>query len=320
MSTATLNELRAASDLVHEVFGPTPFYRWPLLCQRTACETWVKHENHTPTGAFKIRGGLVFMAQRIANGERQGIIAASTGNHGQSITVAATNYGLPVVIVVPEGNSPEKNALMRAQGAELVEHGVDFQAAFEYAANRARAEDLFMMPSFDRKLVAGVGTYALEMFSANPELDTVYVPVGLGSGICGVISARDALGLTTDVVGVVATGADAYKQSFDTGQMVTTDRVDTIAAGVACRIPVREALDTIWAGAARIVAVSDDEIRHATRAYFTDTHNAVEGAGACALAALVQERDQMHGKRVGLVLSGGNVDMADFSEILAAGS
>ena len=317
MTKVTLQELESGAERVHAVFAPTPFYRWPLLCERAACEVWVKHENHTPTGAFKIRGGLVYMAERAQRHERQGIIAASTGNHGQSIAVAGTNYGLPVTIVVPQGNSPEKNALMQAQGAELVEHGTDFQDSFDYASERARSDNLFMMPSFDRTLVAGVGTYALEFFRAQPELDTVYVPVGLGSGICGVISARDALGLRTHVVGVVSSGAPAYKLSFDGRQLVTTNTVDTIAAGVACRIPVPEALDTIWAGAERIVAVNDDEIRYAIRAYFTDTHNAVEGAGACALAALLHERSVMRDKKVGLVLSGGNVDMSDFQGIIA---
>ena len=316
MTKVTLQELDSAAERIYAVFAPTPFYRWPLLCQRAGCEVWVKHENHTPTGAFKIRGGLVYMAERAERGDRQGIIAASTGNHGQSVTVAGTNYGLAVTIVVPKGNSPEKNALMRAQGATLVERGEDFQDAFDYASQRATDEGLFMMPSFDRTLIAGVGSYALEFFRAKPDLDTVYVPVGLGSGICGVISARDALDLTTEVVGVVSSGAPAYKHSFDNHQLVTTNTVDTIAAGVACRIPVQDALDTIWAGAARIVAVSDDEVRHAIRAYFTDTHNAVEGAGACALAALLQEGALMPEKKVGLVLSGGNIDMSDFQEII----
>lgn len=317
MTRVSLDELESAAECVHAVFGPTPFYRWPLLCVRTGCDVWVKHENHTPTGAFKIRGGLVYMAQRAARGERQGIIAASTGNHGQSIAVAGNNYGLPVTIVVPKGNSPEKNALMRAQGAELVEHGTDFQDAFDYASARAKNDDLFMMPSFDRTLIRGVGTYALEFFRAQPDLDTVYVPLGLGSGVCGVVSARDALQLKTKVVAVVADGAPAYKHSFETRQLVTTNTVDTIAAGVACRVPVQEALETIWSGVERVVAVSDDDIREAIRAYFTDTHNAAEGAGACALAALMAEQAKLKGSKVGLVLSGGNVDMADFQQIIA---
>lgn len=317
MSIATLAELESAADIVHEVFGPTPFYRWPLLCQRAGVEVWVKHENHTPTGAFKIRGGLVYMAERAARGDTQGIIAASTGNHGQSVTVAGRNFGLRVIIVVPEGNSPEKNALMRAQGAELVEHGADFQDAFDYASERAVAEQLFMMPSFDQTLVRGVGTYGLELFRQQSDLDAVYVPIGLGSGICGVVSARNAMGSKADVVGVVASGAPAYQLSFESRQLVTTNTVDTFAAGVACRIPVQPALDTIWSNVDRIVAVDDEDIRAAIRAYFVDTHNAVEGAGACALAALICERELMRGKRAGVIVSGGNVDREDFVDILA---
>ena len=317
MSKATLAELESALALVHEVFGPTPFYRWPLLCERSGCEVWVKHENHTPTGAFKIRGGLLFMGERVARGETGGVIAASTGNHGQSITVAGRQYGIEITIVVPVGNSPEKNRLMRAQGAHLIEHGRDFQESFEFAQQRARDQDLFMMPSFDQTLVRGVGTYGLELFRTTPDLDTVYVPVGLGSGICGVISARDALGAKAAVVGVVAEGAPCYKYSFDAGQCISTNSSSTFAAGVACRVPVQAALDTICAGADRIVMVNDDEIRAAICAYFTDTHNAVEGAGAVALAALLQESEQMKGKKTGLIVSGGNVDLAEFQVILA---
>ncbi len=316
MSKATLAELETAATLVHEVFGATPFYRWPLLCERAACEVWVKHENHTPTGAFKIRGGLVFMSERVKNGETGGVIAASTGNHGQSVTVAGRQYGIDVHIVVPRGNSPEKNALMKAQGANLIEHGCDFQESFEFAEQKAREEGLFMMPSFDQVLVRGVGTYGLELFRATPDLDTVYVPIGLGSGICGVISARDALGAKAAVVGVVAEGAPCYKHSFDAGACVSTNSSNTFAAGVACRVPVQEALDTICAGADRIVVVNDDEIRAAIRAYFTDTHNAVEGAGAVALAALLQESARMTGKKAGLILSGGNIDLADFHAVI----
>ena len=317
MSTATLAELESAAALVHQVFAPTPFYRWPLLCQRAGCEVWVKHENHTPTGAFKIRGGLLFMSERMQRGETGGVIAASTGNHGQSVTVAGRQYGIDVHIVVPHGNSPEKNALMRAQGAQLFEHGRDFQEAFEFATQKAREENLFMMPSFDQALVRGVGTYALELFRTTPDLDTVYVPVGLGSGICGVISARDALGSKAAVVGVVAEGAPCYKHSFDAGKCLSTNSSHTIAAGVACRVPVQAALDTICAGADRIVVVNDNEICAAICAYFTDTHNAVEGAGAVALAALLQEQTSMRNRKAGLILSGGNADLTEFQTILA---
>ena len=317
MSKATLGELQAAAEVVQGAFGPTPVYCWPLLVERSGCEVWVKHENHTPTGAFKIRGGLLFMSERVKQGQTGGVIAASTGNHGQSVTVAGRQYGIDVTIVVPRGNSPDKNALMKAQGANLIEHGRDFQEALEFATAKAKDEDLFMMPSFDRTLVRGVGTYALELFGAHPDLDTVYVPIGLGSGVCGVISARDALGSKADVVGVVAEGAPCYKHSFDAGACVSTNSSNTFAAGVACRMPVKEALDTILAGADRIAVVSDDEIKAAIRAYFTDSHNAVEGAGAVTLAALLQERQRMKGKKVGLILSGGNVDLTEFQAILS---
>ncbi len=316
MSTATLQELEQAAEVVHATFGPTPQYHWPLLSARSGCETWVKHENHTPTGAFKIRGGLVYMAERAAAGMTGGVIAASTGNHGQSIAVAATRYGIRPVIVVPEGNSPEKNALMKAQGAELVVHGWDFQAAYEHARDLAAAEDLFMMPSFDETLVKGVGTYGLELFRQVPDLDAVYVPIGLGSGICGVISARDATGSKAEVIGVVAEGAPTYKLSFDAGECVSSNRCDTFAAGVACRVPVQEAVETICKGAARIVVVTDDEIKAAMRAYFSDTHNVAEGAGAAPLAALLQEKDRMRGLKAAAILTGANADRDQFAEIM----
>jgi threonine dehydratase len=309
----TLPELEDAQRLVHESFPGTPQYAWPLLAERTGTEAWVKHENHTPTGAFKLRGGLVYM-ERLAR-ERPGsagVVSATRGNHGQSLAWAGRRYGVPVTIVVPEGNSLEKNAAMRGLGARLIEHGTDFEAARDKAAELAAQEGLEFAPSFAPDLVKGVATYALELFRAAPPLDAIYVPIGLGSGICGVIRTRDLLGLKTEVIGVQAAGADAYAQSLTAGHVVALNRADTLADGVAVRMPDAEAFAQIKAGASRIVAVTDAEIAAAIRAYWTDTHNLVEGAGAAPLAALLRDGSAMAGKRVGLVVSGGNIDLALF--------
>ncbi len=312
-------DLEAAAALVHATMTPTPQIAWPLLAARAGAEVWVKHENATPIGAFKIRGGLVYMDDlRRREPDCPGVIAATRGNHGQSVTVAARRNGFDAVIVVPEGNSREKNAAMQAQGAELVVHGHDFQAALEHARDLAAERGLHMVPSFHDLLIQGVGTYALEFLTAVPGLDTVYVPIGLGSGICGMIAARDALGLTTEVVGVVAEAAPAYELSFRAGDPVSTNSADTMADGMACRVPVDDAVARINAGAARIVAVSDAEIEAAMRHLFTDTHQVAEGAGAAALAALLKERNKMKDRKVGIVLSGGNVDIDVYRAILSA--
>jgi threonine dehydratase len=310
-----LDDLEEAAALVHAAFPGTPQYRWPLLAERLGTETWVKHENHTPTGAFKVRGGLVYLAGLAADGPAaRGVVAATRGNHGQSIATAAARYGLRAVIVVPEGNSVEKNAAMRAQGAELVVHGHDFQASLEHAVELAAAEGLHLVPSFHPLLVRGVASYALELFRGAGALDVVYVPIGLGSGICGVLAARDALGLTTEVVGVVAEAAPCYLLSFAEGRPVSTDTADTFADGMACRVPDPTALDLIRRGVSRVVAVSEDQIAAAMLVYHTDTHNLAEGAGAAALAAALSERELLAGRRVGLVLTGGNVDLDVFAE------
>jgi threonine dehydratase len=309
----TLPELEAALSLVHESFPGTPQYAWPLLAERSGAEVWVKHENHTPTGAFKLRGGLIH-AERLRR-ERPhvpGIVSATRGNHGQSLAWAGRRYGVPVTVVVPHGNSVEKNAAMRAFGARIVEHGDDFEMARDEAARIAAREGLEFAPSFAPDLVKGVATYALELFRGAPPLDALYVPIGLGSGICGAIRTRDLLGLTTEIIGVQAAGAPAYARSFAEGRVVALNRAKTHADGVAVREPHAEAFAIIRAGAARIVTVSDDEIADAIRAYWTDTHNLVEGAGAAPLAALLQERTRMAGRRVGLVISGGNIDLALF--------
>jgi threonine dehydratase len=313
--TFDLEGLRAVAARVHAVLPPTPQYAWPLLSERLGAETWVKHENHLPVGAFKVRGGVATMSALKESGVRH-VVSATRGNHGQSVAFAAARSGIRATIVVPRGNSATKNAAMRALGAMLIEHGHDFQAALEHARALANAERAHFFPSFSSELVAGVASYALELFEAAGALDTVYVPIGLGSGICGVIAARDALRLRSEVVGVVAAGAPCYALSFEAGQPVSTPAAETFADGIACRTPIPEAVAFIRRGAARIVRVSDGEIRAAMRALFTDTHNVAEGAGAAALAAAQQERARLHGKRVGVVLSGGNVDPEVFAEAL----
>jgi threonine dehydratase len=312
------DEIEAAARLVYKSMPPTPQYAWPLLCDRAGATVWIKHENHTPTGAFKIRGGITFIDWlRRTNPTVSGIVTATRGNHGQSQARAATAAGLKAKILVPRGNSVEKNAAMRAFGAELIEFGRDFDEARIEAMRLAEVENLFLVPPFHRELVRGVATYALELFSEAADLDTVYVPIGCGSGICGVITVRDLLGLKTKVVGVVSTDAQAAKLSFESGRLIETNSADTIADGMAVRVPVAEAFAVYAKGADRIVAVSDDEIAEAMRIYYRDTHNLAEGAGAAPLAALLKERDQMRGKDVGVILSGGNVDLPIYAAILA---
>lgn len=314
----SLRELEKAAAIVHGAMLPTPQYAWPLLAARTGCEVWVKHENHTLTGAFKVRGGLVYLERLKKRApDTKGVISATRGNHGQSIALAARRTGIAATIVVPHGNSREKNAAMRAFGAELVEAGHDFDAAKDTAQGLAGKRGLTMVPSFHRDLVAGVASYALELMRAAPPLDTVYVPIGLGSGICGVITVRDALGLSTKIVGVVSTEAPAYALSFAAKKVVATNSANTMADGMAVRGPDAEALDIILKGADRIVQVSDAEVTAAMRAYYEDTHQLTEGAGAAPLAALLQEHEQMKGKKVGLILSGGNIDREVYLRALA---
>jgi threonine dehydratase len=315
----TLAELESAAAIVYRHLSQTPQLRWPLLGERCGGEVWVKHENHTRIGAFKVRGGLVYM-DRLTRSKAQvpGVITATRGNHGQSVAFAARRYGVPVTIVVPHGNNPEKNAAMRALGATLIEHGHDFQAAYEHSLALAQAHGLHCLRTFHPWLVQGVASYALELLRAVPDLHTVYVPIGQGSGICGMVSARDALGLKTRIVGVVAEKAATYALSFARGRPVPTDSADTIADGVACRVPDDNALQIILKGVERVVSVSDEAILAAMRHYFTDTHNLAEGAGAAPLAALLRERAEMAGKRVALILSGGNADRILFARALTA--
>ena len=312
----TAEDLEAAQRIVYAAMPPTPQYAWPLLAEAAGCEAWVKHENHTPIGAFKVRGGLVAMARRKEQGLTNGVITATRGNHGQSIPFGARRVGIPVTIVAPIGNSVEKNAAMRALGAELIEVGHDFDEAREAAKAIARERHLDFVPSFGPDLVVGVSTYAHELFRAAGALDAVYVPIGMGSGICGVISARDMLGLKTKVIGVVAEGANAYALSFSAGKPVATNQASTFADGMAVRIPHADAVHIIKHGADRIVTVSDDEIAAAMRTYYRCCHTIAEGAGAAPLAALMQEKDRMRGKRIGVILSGGNIDMPLYAAVL----
>jgi threonine dehydratase len=313
-----LEALRAAAGVVHSAMPPTPQIRWPLLCARAGAEVWVKHENHSPVGAFKIRGGLVYF-EELARREPAitGVIAATRGNHGQSVAFNAARAGMRAVIVVPHGNSSEKNAAMCALGAELIEHGHDFQAALEYAAALAARESLHFVPSFDEALVRGVASYALELFDAVPGLDAVYVPIGMGSGLCATIAVRDALGLSTEIIGVVSASAPAYALSLAAGRPISAETTPSVADGMACRVPDAGALAAIHAGAARIVTVEEAEIQSAMRHLFTATHNVAEGAGAASLAALLKERERMRGRRVAVILTGGNVDAAVFARVLA---
>ena len=295
-----LDDLDAAARVVYDAMPATPQQRWPLLDARCGTAVWVKHENQTPVGAFKVRGGLVYFDHlRCTGANVRGVVAATRGNHGQSVAFAARRYAIPAAVVVPRGNSPAKNRAMRALGAELIESGHDFQDALEAASAVAADRGWHMVPSFDPLLVRGVASYALELFRAVPGLDVLYVPIGLGSGICGAIAARDAIGLPTKIVGVVSSAAPAYARSLELGHAVSHDATTRIADGMACRTPVPEALSLIRAGAERVVEVTDDEIEDAMRALFEDTHNVVEGAGAAALAAVIKDRDRLRGRTVG---------------------
>lgn len=319
MPLPSLEHLENTATLVYQHMLPSPQLQWPLLSQRCGCEVWVKHENHNPTGAFKVRGGLIYLENlRTREPGVSGVVTATRGNHGQSIAFAAARQGIRSVVVVPEGNNPEKNLAMQALGAELIVHGKDFDEAIPYTEVLARERGLHRMPSFHIDLVSGVATYALEFFRAQAELKRVYVPIGLGSGICGMISARNALGLDTEIIGVVSENADCYAQSFAAGHCIETPTANTLADGMAVRVPNAQALDIIKENVTRIVTVSDKQVLHAIAAYFSDSHNIAEGAGAAPLAALLKEKALNAGEKVGLVLSGGNVSREVYLEALAS--
>ena len=317
MQAFSSDEIEASRRIVYAAMPPTPQYAWPLLRERLGCEVWVKHENHTPLGAFKVRGGLVYLQGLVQREPAcRGVISATRGNHGQSIAFAARRHGLAATIVVPQGNSTEKNAAMRALGAELVEHGHDFQQAREHAAALAAQRGLHFVPSFHRDLVLGVATYWVEFFRA-VQPAVVFVPVGQGSGICACIAARAFTGAATRIVGVVSAHASAYLDSFRAGRRIEAPVTTVLADGMACRVPDEEPLALMRREVDDVVAVSDDEVAAAMRALFSDTHNVAEGAGAASLAAAMQQRERSRGQSIGVTLCGGNVDRALFARVLA---
>ena len=313
----TLEELERAAELVHSVVPPTAQFAWPKLAARAGCQVWAKHENHTPTGAFKVRGGLIYMDELLRSGAgARGVISATRGNHGQSISLAAARVGIPATIYVPRGNSPDQNASMRAFGADVVEFGEDFDQARVEAARVAAERELHFVPSFHFTLVKGVASYALELFRAVADLDAAYVPIGMGSGICGMIATRDLLGLRTEIIGVVAEKAPAMALSFAARRPVATATAKTFADGMATRDPQPNAVEMILGGASRIVQVTEDEIAEAMRIHFDDTHHIVEGAGAASLAGLLKERHFHAGKKVAVIVSGGNIERARYERVL----
>ena len=314
----TRAEIESAASIVNAVVPPTPQYSWPLLNQRAGCEVWVKHENHTPIGAFKIRGGINYIVRLVEREPNvRGVILATRGNHGQAIAFAARRFKLKATIVVPRGNSAEKNDAMRALGADLLEHGDDFQAALEHSKKLADERDLAWVPSFHHDLVCGNAVSTLNFLQNTPPLARVYVPIGLGSGICAMLAAREALGMKCEIIGVASESAPAISLSFSARQLIAHPVSTRIADGLACSTPNPEALEHILRGVKRIVSVSDDETEAAMRAYFTDTHNVAEGAAATALAAALKEKAINAGARIGLVFTGGNVDRAVFARILS---
>ena len=314
------SELDAAAAVIYRSVAPTPQYAWPLLAQRLGTEVWIKHENHLPVGAFKLRGALVyFEALRRREPQVRGVIAATRGNHGQAVAYAASRVGLEAVVVVPHGNSREKNAAMRALGAELIEHGEDFQESVGHAIELAQLRGLHRVPSFHRDLLCGAATFWLELFTQAPQLDVVFAPIGLGSNICGAAAARAATGSRARIIGVVSAGATAYAQSFAERRIIESPVSTRLADGLACRTPDPGAMAIIWETVDRIVEVGEDEVAGAMRACFSDTHNVAEGAGAAALAGALKLRGELRGLRVGLPLSGGNVDREVFAEVLRQG-
>lgn len=313
----TFEDIQTASRIVYDAMPPTPQYCWPLLCERLGTEIWVKHENHTPVGAFKLRGGLVYFSDLDRDRCINGVVTATRGNHGQSIAMSARRHGIASKIVVPMGNCLEKNAAMRALGAELIEHGIDFQASREHAMQLAQESALHLVPAFHPSLLKGVAVGSLELLSAVHDIDTVYVPIGLGSGVCGMVAARNALGQSTKIVGVVSAHARAYALSFAANRIIESDVATMLADGMACRTPVPEALDIIWRFVDRIVEVTDDEVAGAIKVIFECTHNCAEGAGAAGFAAALKDRARTVGQKVAFVLSGGNIDRRAISQALA---
>ena len=317
MNLPTLSDIEAAAQVVYRDFPPTPQYRWALLSQRLGTECWVKHENHTPVGAFKIRGGLTYFDQLRQKGALpREVVSATRGNHGQSMGWAARAHGVACTIVVPRGNSVEKNAAMRALGVQLIEHGDDFQESREHARRLATDRGAHMVPSFHKDLLRGVSTYWWEFLRAVPQLDVIYVPIGQGSGACSAVAAKQALGHPARIVGVVSAHATTYADSVAAGRVVEAPVTTELADGMACRVADAEALAILAPALDHIVKVTDDEVAQAMRALFADTHNVAEGAGAAAFAAAMQEKESLKGQTVGVTLCGGNVDSATFAKVL----
>jgi threonine dehydratase len=317
----TLDEVRAAAALVYRLMLPTPQYRWPLLCERLGAEVWLKHENHTPIGAFKARTAIVYTEELLKREPAtHGLIAATRGNHGQSVALAAQRKKLECVIVVPHGNSVAKNASIRAQGAKLIEHGEDFQSALEHAKKLAAEMGYHLVPPYHRDIVLGVATYWLELFAAVQEIDVAYVPIGMGSGICSAAAMRNALGLKTKLVGVVSDQAPTYALSILQRKIVEAPAQTKLADGLACRRGNNDALEVMLENVDHIVRVTDAEVAASMRAMFTDTHNVVEGAGAAGLAAATKESAAIRGQRVALIATGGNVDRDVFARVLSENS
>ena len=310
------NAIESAARVVYAAMPPTPQYVWPQLVQALGTEVWLKHENHTPTGAFKVRGGLTYFDQlRRQDAECRGVIGATKGNHGQSMGFAARRAALRCVLVAPHGNSREKNAAMRSLGVELIEFGHDFQAAREHAAVLAQHDAMHFVPAFHIDLVTGVATYWAELFKA-ADLDVVYVPIGQGSGICACVAARDAFSQRTRIVGVVSAHAPCYALSFAAGRAIESPVTTVLADGLACRVPDAAPLDLIRKSVDRVIEVNDDEVAAAMRLLYTATHNVAEGAGAASLAGALQERASLAGRKVGVTLTGGNVDADLFIRVL----
>jgi threonine dehydratase len=316
-SLPTIDEIKDAQQLVYAVMAPTPQIVWPLLCERLAAEVWVKHENHTPIGAFKARTAVVYAAELFrGSNDVQGLVTATRGNHGQSVALAARRFNVTAHVVVPQGNSAEKNAAMRAQGGELIEFGSDFQESKEHAQKLAAQHGWHFVPSYHRDIVKGVATYWLEFFSAVADLDVVYVAIGQGSGISACAAVRNGLNLKTRIVGVVPEGAPGYALSFEARRKIAAPVTTLLGDGMACRVPDDASLEVVLENVDRVLQVSEEEMAHAMKIYFTDTHNVVEGAGAAGLAAALKERHTLRRKRVGLVVTGGNVDHDVFARVL----
>lgn len=318
ISLPNRQQLETAADIVYEAMSPTPQYCWPLIDQALGCEVWVKHENHTPTGAFKVRGGLVYLHELARRDpSARNIVSATRGNHGLSVGFAARRHGMTAHIVVPRGNSVEKNGAMRALGVNVIEHGAEFQESREYAAALALRNNWHMIPSMHPDLLAGVASYWMELLRAQPDIDTVFVPIGQGSGICAAVAAKKALGLDTRIIGVVSAHALAYQKSFEAGCKIESPVSTQIADGLACRVPDDSSLQIILSGVDRILAVTDAEVAAAMKLIFVATHNVAEGAGAAAMAAAMQVKSSLRGMKIGLPLCGGNVDAQQFAGIIS---